>query len=321
MYSTTTSRLSQIGNSHDIAHMHTIGYAACTVSFTLLIPCRPILSGYWQVAICGIRALYVVGNYVFASAYCLVSPATGSKQYPTCWLQINCDQLLAVFSEMWIATPLITAPQHVTQRSMGSRPCADAAVLAYLPLCSQCDNPRRRRHEVQYVQAVWESVMVQRRAQSYRHGGIGDHVTALMNNAMRNEKLLGVAKMRGLYQGTAAWDVPYTVVYIDFDVQYHVKLTRRLDDNMIYTFSRVNWRNTLAIVCCSKHIDSHIHQQSSCCSLISDAPLVRNGRNGADTTYIPDHPMVRAVVIMWVLYCFIFIIHTSDSTYQIYGSR
>ena len=54
------------------------------------------------------------------------------------------------------------------------------------------------------MQAVWESVMVQRRAQSYRHGGIGDHVTALMNNAMRNEKLLGVAKMRGLYQDTAA---------------------------------------------------------------------------------------------------------------------
>ena len=70
--------------------------------------------------------------------------------------------------------------------------------------------------------------------------GYGDHVTALMNNAMRNEKLLGVAKMRGLYQDTAAWDVPYTVVYIDFDVQYHVKLTRRLDDNMIYTFSRVS---------------------------------------------------------------------------------
>ena len=44
--------------------------------------------------------------------------------------------------------------------------------------------------------------------------------------------------------------MPHTVVYIDFDVQYHVKLTRRLDDNMIYTFSRVNLRNTLAIVCC-----------------------------------------------------------------------
>ena len=58
---------------------------------------------------------------------------------------------------------------------------------------------------MQYVQAVWESVMVQRRAQSYRHGGIGDHVTALMNNAMRNEKLLGVAKMRGLYQGHASY--------------------------------------------------------------------------------------------------------------------
>ena len=35
-------------------------------------------------------------------------------------------------------------------------------------------------------------------------GGICDHVTALMNNAMRNEKLLGVAKMRGLYKCTAA---------------------------------------------------------------------------------------------------------------------
>ena len=57
---------------------------------------------------------------------------------------------------------------------------------------------------MQNVQTVWESVMVQRRAQSYRHGGIGDHVTALMNNAMRNEKLLGVAKMRGLDQDTAA---------------------------------------------------------------------------------------------------------------------
>ena len=57
---------------------------------------------------------------------------------------------------------------------------------------------------MQNVQTIWESVMVQRRALSYKHGGIGDHVTALMNNAMRNEKLLGVAKMRGLYKCTVA---------------------------------------------------------------------------------------------------------------------
>ena len=150
------------------------------------------------------------------------------------------------------------SPATCDTASPGSRPCADAAALAYLPLCSQCDNPRRRRHEVQYVQAVWESVTVQRRAQSNRHGGIGDHVTALMNKAMRNEKLLGVAKMRGLYQGTAAWDVPYTVVYIDFDVQYHVRLTRVLDYTMVHTLTRVNLRNTLAIVCCSNRLHSHI---------------------------------------------------------------
>ena len=80
------------------------------------------------------------------------------------------------------------------------------------------------------------------------------------------------------------------------------------------------WRNTLAIICCSKHIDSHIQQQSSCCSLISHNPLVQSARNSGGTTYVPNHPMVRAVVIIWVLYCFIFITDTCYSTYPVYGS-
>ena len=37
--------------------------------------------------------------------------------------------------------------------------------------------------------------------------------------------------------------------YIDVDVQYTVRLTHRLDDNMMYILNRVNLRNTLAIVC------------------------------------------------------------------------
>ena len=32
--------------------------------------------------------------------------------------------------------------------------------------------------------------------------GSGDHVTALMNNAIRNEQVLAIAKIRGVYQGT-----------------------------------------------------------------------------------------------------------------------
>ena len=33
--------------------------------------------------------------------------------------------------------------------------------------------------------------------------GSGDHVTALMNDAIRDEQLLGIANIRGLYQGRA----------------------------------------------------------------------------------------------------------------------
>ena len=41
----------------------------------------------------------------------------------------------------------------------------------------------------------------------------------------------------------------HKIVYIDFDVQDHVSVTHRLDDNMMYILTRVNLRNTLAIVC------------------------------------------------------------------------
>ena len=37
--------------------------------------------------------------------------------------------------------------------------------------------------------------------------GSGDHVTRRLNNDIRDEQLLGIAKIRGFYQGTAL-DVP-----------------------------------------------------------------------------------------------------------------
>ena len=79
--------------------------------------------------------------------------------------------------------------------------------------------------------------------------GYGDVVAQFMNNYIRREQLLGIVKIHGLYQGTVVWRVTHKIVYIDFDVQDHVRLTRRLDDNMMYILTRVNLRNTLTIVC------------------------------------------------------------------------
>ena len=140
--------------------------------------------------------------------------------------------------------------------------------------------------------------------------GFGDQVTALMNNAMRKEQLLGVAKIRGVYQGTAVWGVTHTEsIYIDFDVQYNVRLTRRLDDTM-HTLTIVNLRNTLAIACCSNRLPAQIPQQSSWCPSRPYVSILRSGRNNEGTIYVRDIPIVFVLALKWILYCSIFITHT-----------
>ena len=52
------------------------------------------------------------------------------------------------------------------------------------------------------VAAVWESMMVWSVLNLTNKEGYGDFVAAFMNNYIRREQLLGIAKIHGLYQGT-----------------------------------------------------------------------------------------------------------------------
>ena len=52
------------------------------------------------------------------------------------------------------------------------------------------------------VAAVWESMMVWSVLNLTNKEGYGDFVAAFMNNYIRREQLLGIAKIHGVYQGT-----------------------------------------------------------------------------------------------------------------------